>query len=61
MWKIFGGFIIFAAFAVFLVLIGGDKLGMQGEAGGHDSSESAPVQASSPCDYEISRKCKAEE
>lgn len=40
MWKILGGFIVFAAVALFIVMSGGDKLDMQGEAGGHDSGSS---------------------
>ena len=41
MWKIFAGFIAFALLALFVILKGGDKIDMQGEAGGHAASESA--------------------
>lgn len=40
MWKILVGFIIFAALAVFVIMKGGDKVDMQGEAGMHQSSDS---------------------
>ncbi len=40
MWKILVGFIIFAAIALTVVFQMGDKASMQGEAGGHESSES---------------------
>jgi hypothetical protein len=38
------GFIAFAALALFVIFKGGDKIDMQGEAGGHSpvSSEPAP-------------------
>lgn len=41
MWKIFVGFIAFALLALFLIMKGGDKVDMQGEAAGHSTSESA--------------------
>lgn len=41
MWKILVGFIIFAAIALTVVFQMGDKASMQGESGGHESSESA--------------------
>lgn len=47
MWKIFAGFIVFAALAIFVLLKGGDKVDMQGEAGMHQAEEShAPAAAS---------------
>lgn len=33
MWKIFVGFIVFAAIALFVIMKAGDKVDMQGEAG----------------------------
>ncbi len=39
MWKILVAFIIFAAIALTVVFQMGDKASMQGEAGGHESSE----------------------
>ncbi len=47
MWKIFAGFIVFAALAMFIVFKGGSKLDMAGEAAGH-SEESASATASAP-------------
>jgi hypothetical protein len=35
MWKIFAAFIVFAALGLFIVMKGGDKIDMQGEAGSH--------------------------
>ncbi len=53
MWKIFAGFVVFAALAIFVLLKGGDKVDMQGEAGMHQANDSpasssaaAPVAAS---------------
>ena len=43
MWKILVAFIVFAAIALTVVFKMGDKVDMQGEAGGH--SESASQQA----------------
>lgn len=57
MWKVLVGFIIFAALAIFVIMKGGDKVDMQGEAGMHQSSDShasasaptpAPAAASAP-------------
>lgn len=42
MWKILVAFIIFAAIALTVVFQMGDKASMQGEAGGHESSEAQP-------------------
>ncbi|MBI3285964.1 MAG: hypothetical protein HYZ65_14105 [Burkholderiales bacterium] len=39
MWKIFVAFIAFAAAALFIIFKAGDKVDMQGEAGGHDAGE----------------------
>jgi hypothetical protein len=47
MWKIFVGFIAFAALALFVILKAGDKVDMQGEAGGHAPAASEPA-ASAP-------------
>jgi hypothetical protein len=42
MWKIFVGFVAFALLALFVIMKGGDKVDMQGEAGhGMPASESA--------------------
>lgn len=41
MWKIFAGFIVFASLALFVILKGGDKVDMQGEAGAHNPTEAA--------------------
>ncbi|MFC7514098.1 hypothetical protein ACFQUU_03675 [Herbaspirillum sp. GCM10030257] len=39
MWKIFVAFIAFALLALFVIMKGGDKIDMQGEAGGHNPTE----------------------
>lgn len=39
MWKILVAFILFAAIALTAVFQMGDKANMQGESGGHESSE----------------------
>ncbi|HJV75634.1 MAG TPA: hypothetical protein VJ654_15520 [Noviherbaspirillum sp.] len=41
MWKVFAGFIVFALLALFVIMKGGDKVDMQGEAGGHSPAESS--------------------
>jgi hypothetical protein len=43
MWKIFAGFIAFAALALFVIFKGGDKVDMQGEAGSHTPASSEPA------------------
>lgn len=44
MWKVFVGFIAFALLALFVIMKGGDKVDMQGEAAGHNPTEaSAPA------------------
>ena len=48
MWKIIAGFIIFAAVALYAVSKGGDKVNMQGEAGGHATEAVASTPASAP-------------
>jgi hypothetical protein len=50
MWKIFVGFIAFALLALFVIMKGGDKVDMQGEAAGHApaASESAPATPVAP-------------
>ncbi len=53
MWKILVGFIIFAAIALTVVFKMGDNASMQGEAGGHETSEvekkaDAPAAAEAP-------------
>ncbi len=50
MWKMLVAFIIFAAIALTVVFKAGDKVDMQGEAGGHteqaeDKKEGAPAAA----------------
>lgn len=39
MWKVFAGFIAFALLALFVIMKGGDKVDMQGEAAGHNPTE----------------------
>jgi hypothetical protein len=46
MWKIFAGFIVFAALALFFLMKAGDKVDMAGEAGGHNTT--ATESASTP-------------
>ena len=41
MWKILVAFIVFAAIALTVVFKAGDKADMQGEAGGHNSEQTA--------------------
>lgn len=41
MWKVFAGFIVFALLALFVIMKGGDKVDMQGEAAGHNPTEAA--------------------
>lgn len=48
MWKIFVGFIAFALLALFVIMKGGDKVDMQGEAGHGLPSSSAEHEASAP-------------
>jgi len=51
MWKILVAFIIFAAIALTLVFKMGDKVDMQGEAGGqaeHAAPATAPAAATTP-------------
>lgn len=50
MWKVFVGFIAFALLALFVIMKGGDKVDMQGEAGhGTPSAEaSAPAAPAAP-------------
>jgi hypothetical protein len=43
MWKIFVGFIVFAALAMFLVFKGGNKVDMAGESADHGTEASAPA------------------
>ena len=49
MWKILVAFIIFAAIALTLVFKMGDKVDMQGEAGGQ-AEHSAPAAATAPAE-----------
>lgn len=59
MWKILVAFIIFAAIALTVVFQMGEKASMQGEAGGHESSESKPdtaAPASAPAAGEAEKK-----
>ena len=48
MWKIFAGFIVFAALALFVIMKGGDKVDMQGEAGGHSTTEASSPTPAAP-------------
>ena len=49
MWKIFVAFIAFALIALFVIMQGGDKVDMQGEAGhGVPSSEHDTAPATAP-------------
>ena len=48
MWKIFAAFIVFALLALFVIMKGGDKIDMQGEAGGHGTTESSAPASSTP-------------
>ncbi|MEY3790765.1 MAG: hypothetical protein RLZ09_1601 [Pseudomonadota bacterium] len=53
MWKILVAFIIFAAIALTLVFKMGDKVDMQGEAGGqaeHVAPATAPAAATTPAE-----------
>jgi hypothetical protein len=47
MWKIAVGFIAFALLALFVVMKGGDKIDMQGEAGSHAPAASEPASSGS--------------
>lgn len=49
MWKIFAAFVVFAALALFVIMKGGDKIDMQGEAAGHNPTEvHSPAPAAAP-------------
>ena len=50
MWKVFVGFIAFAALAMFVIVKGGDSLDMAGEASGHApaSDHAAPAASAAP-------------
>jgi len=50
MWKIFVGFLIFAALGMFVIFKGGDKLDMAGEAGAssHEVVNEPPASAPAP-------------
>jgi hypothetical protein len=39
MWKIAVGFVVFAGLSLFVIMKGGDKVDMQGEAAGHNPTE----------------------
>jgi hypothetical protein len=45
MWKIAAAFIVFSAAALLLIMKGGDKIDMQGEAGHTSGAASAPAEA----------------
>ena len=47
MLKIFLGFVIFAALAMFVILKGGSSLDMGGEKHGDDATHAAPAEAAS--------------
>ncbi|MEI7785762.1 MAG: hypothetical protein WCK08_15340 [Betaproteobacteria bacterium] len=49
MWKIFLGFVVFAALAMFVIFKGGDKLDMSGEKHGADAVHAPePAKAAEP-------------
>lgn len=48
MWKVFVGFIAFALLALFVIMKGGDKVDMQGEAGHGMPSSEASAHGSAP-------------
>jgi hypothetical protein len=48
MWKIFAAFMVFALAALFFIMKGGDKVDMQGEAGGHAPASASAEAASAP-------------
>ena len=48
MWKIIGGFILFAALAMFIIIKGGDSLDMGGEKHGADAIHAPEPTASAP-------------
>lgn len=48
MWKVFVGFIAFALLALFVIMKGGDKVDMQGEAGHGLPSSEASAHGSAP-------------
>lgn len=48
MWKIALAFVAFSVVALYLIMVAGDKIDMQGEAGHGVPSSSAPVDAASP-------------
>lgn len=48
MWKISAAFIVFAAVALFIIFKAGDKVDMQGEGAGHNTSEVQSASASGP-------------
>ncbi|HEY0846029.1 MAG TPA: hypothetical protein VGE12_11725 [Noviherbaspirillum sp.] len=50
MWKVFVGFIAFALLALFVIMKGGDKVDMQGEAGHGLPSSEASAHASAPAE-----------
>lgn len=51
MWKMLVAFIIFAAIALTVVFKMGDKVDMQGEAGGHTEAQTeAPAAAPAPAE-----------
>jgi hypothetical protein len=49
MWKIFVGFLVFAAIAMYVIFKGGDKIDMSGEKHGADAvhAPAAPASAAS--------------
>ena len=49
MWKIFLGFVVFAALAMFVIFKGGDKVDMSGEKHGADAVHAPePAKAAEP-------------
>ena len=48
MWKIVGGFVVFAGLALYVISKGGDSLDMSGEKHGADAVHSEPAKAAAP-------------
>jgi hypothetical protein len=59
MWKIFVGFMAFALLALFIIMKGGDKVDMQGEAAGQNPTEHASTPASAAASASVAAKVPA--
>lgn len=46
MWKIFAGFVVFAAAMMFLLMKAGDRVDLQGESHGQTQVETTPAESS---------------